>query len=463
MAKRREAMLTGSIPSALLKLAAPTVVVLVTQSFVGVAETYFVSFLGTNALAGVALVFPLLVLMQTMANGGVGGGVASAVARAQGAGRKADADTLLLHALVIAVGFGLLFTVAGFLAAPAVFRALGGSGDALSVALSYSHWIFGGAVLVWTVALLAAALRGSGNVVISAAVTLGGTLLLLPLSPALIFGFGPIPRLGVAGAGMAVVIYYFCAAAVLIGYLLRRRSPLRLSFDVRRLEWRLLADVMRVGSLSMLGTIQANLTVVLVTGVVGRFGTNAIAGYGIASRLDFLMIPLVFGLGSSVLTLVGTNIGAQQAARAERIAWVGAALAVAVTETIGIAAAIFPHGWLGLFTAAPDVLATGSLYLRLVAPFYGFFGLAMVLNFAGQGAGRVLWPLLAGLMRFGIATLGGWLVVAGLGGGLRALFGLVALATFAYGGVMAVALLAKGWGRPRLPRPERPCQASGYA
>jgi Na+-driven multidrug efflux pump len=200
-----------------------------------------------------------------------------------------------------------------------------------------------------------------------------------------------------------------------------------------------------------------------VTGVVGLFGTNALAGYGIASRLDFLMIPLVFGLGSSVLTLVGANIGAQQAARAERIAWVGAALAFALTETVGIAAAIFPRGWLGLFTAAPDVLATGSLYLRMVAPFYGFFGLAMVLNFAGQGAGRVFWPLLAGLMRLCIATLGGWAVVAGLGGGLKALFGLVALATFTYGGAMAAALLARGWGRPDLPRPERRCQASGCA
>jgi putative MATE family efflux protein len=448
MAAQRQVMLMGPIVPTILRLAVPTIVVLVAQAFVGVAETYFVSFLGTEALAGITLVFPLFMLMQTMSNGGVGGGVASAVARALGAGRKADADALLLHALVIAVGFGLMFTAGEFFGGPALYRALGGSGGALAAALTYGDIVFGGAILVWMVSLLCAALRGSGNVVVPAVVTLGSVFILLPLSPALIFGFGPVPRLGVAGAGVAVLIYYLVAAITLTGYLRSRHAALHLTFDLRRIERRLFVDVLRVGGLSALATIQSNLTVVLVTGAVGLFGTNAIAGYGIASRLDYLMIPLVFGLGAATLTMVGTNIGAEQLARAERIAWVGAFLAAGVTETIGLLAAIFPHGWLGLFTAEPDVLATGSVYLRTVAPFYGFFGLGLLLYFAGQGAGRVIWPVLAGLMRLVIAALGGWFVVAELGDGLTALFGLVAAATVAYGGLTAAALLVKGWRTP---------------
>src|SRR5207237_3159122 len=155
----------------------------------------------------------------------------------------------------------------------------------------------------------------------------------------LIFGWGPFPRLGVAGAGLAVVVYYLTAATVLIGFLRSSRSVIRLSFDPRRIERRLLLDVLRVGGLSAVGTIQANLTVVLVTGAVGLFDTHAIAGYGIASRLDYILIPLLFGLGTAVLTMVGVNIGAGQLARAERIAWNGGLAAAALTDTIALDAA----------------------------------------------------------------------------------------------------------------------------
>src|SRR5262249_55762958 len=159
---------------------------------------------------------------------------------------------------------------------------------------------------------------------------------------------------------------------------------LALSLDPRKLDRRLFRDVLSVGGLSAIGTIQANLTVVLVTGAVGLFGGQAIAGYGIASRLDYVLIPLLLGLGSAALTMVGLNIGPGHAARARRIAWIGALIAAGFTEAIGLAVALFPSAWLGLFSTDPQVLATGALYLRTVAPFYGLFGLGMLLYFAGQ-------------------------------------------------------------------------------
>ena len=449
----RRAMLDGPILSTMLRLAFPTVVVLVVQTFVGVAETYFVSFLGTDALAGIALVFPVLMLMQMMSNGGIGGGVASAVARAQGAGRREDADALALHALVIAIVFGLVFAAAEFLGGRSLYRALGGDAGALVAALAYADVIFSGAILVWIVSLLAAALRGAGNTVVPAIVTFGGVFILLPLSPLLIFGWGSVPRLGIAGAGVAVVIYYFAAAAVLIGYMRSSRSTLHLPFAWRCLEWRLFRDVLRVGGLSAIGTVQANLTVVLVTGAVGLFGIDAIAGYGIASRLDYVLIPLLFGLGTSALTMVGTNIGAGQVARAERIAWTGALVALAFTEAVGLTVTVFPRTWLGLFTADPAVLATGALYLRIVAPFYGLFGLGMLLYFSGQGAGRVVWPVLAGTTRLILAAGVGWLVVAGFGAGLGALFATVAAASITFGGITALALWLAGWRQASELRP----------
>ncbi len=459
MTERQKRLLTGPILPTLFGLAGPTVVVLLVQTGVGVAETYFVSNLGTDALAGVTLVFPALMLMQMMSNGGIGGGVSSAVARALGAGRQDDADALVLHAIAVAVALGLVFTAAEFFGGAALFRGMGGAGDVLGAALRYADVVFAGSILIWLTSLLAAALRGAGNVMVPALVTLIGAIIVVPLSPSLIFGWGPMPRMGVAGAGTAVLVYYFAATVALLVYLKSRASPLRLTLDPRRLQWRLFRDVLSVGGLSAISTIQMNLTVAIVTGMVGRYGADAVAGFGIASRLDYLLIPVLFGIGTGALTMVGTNIGARQYERARRIAWTAAIFAAVVTEIVGVVAAGVPRLWLGLFSDEPAVLATGTLYFRTVAPFYGLVGLGMLLYFAGQGAGRVTWPVLAGLARLFIAGIGGWLIVAQLGFGLPALFVAVATASIAYGGITAIAALLGPW-RPEPAAPLRAERAS---
>jgi len=250
---------------------------------------------------------------------------------------------------------------------------------------------------------------------------------------------------------MAVVIYYLVAALVLTGYLRSSRSTLRLPFDPGLIEWRLLGKILRVGGLSAIGTIQSNLTVVLVTGTVGLFGTDAIAGYGIASRLDYIQIPLLFALGSAALTMVGVNIGAGQTERAERIAWVAAWSAAAATELLGLAVTIFPNAWLMLFSTNPEVLAAGSIYFRTVAPFYGVAGFGLLLYFAGQGAGRVMWPVLGGSVRLLIAAGIGWIVVNKFGGGLRELFMAVAAGSIVSTVIVGAALRFLGWGPPATP------------
>jgi len=235
------------------------------------------------------------------------------------------------------------------------------------------------------------------------------------------------------------------AALALVLYLRSRRSLLRLK--ISPLHGRHFKDILGVGLLSAIGTVQVNLTVTFVTAAVGRFGADAIAGYGIASRLEYIQIPLLFGLGTAVVTMVGINIGAEQMMRARRIAWVGAALAFGVTEFIGLAVAAFPHAWLGLFSDEPRVLALGTLYLRNVAPFYGAIGLALVLYFASQGAQRVLLPVLAGTVRMVIAAFIGWSAVVWLGASLGTLFQIIALAAVTYGVLTAAAMLSGAWGR----------------
>ena len=440
-AARTQRLLEAPIATTLLRLAAPNAIILVVQTALNILEAYFVGALGADALAGIALTFPLVMLMQTMSAGGMGGGVASAVARALGAGRRRDADALVFHAIVVAVAMGALFTVGMLTAGPALYAAMGGTGRTLDAALAYSNVVFAGAVAFWLFNILAAVIRGTGNMALPAVTGVVNALLILAISPSLIFGLGPFPRLGIAGAGVALLIYYVMGAAVFAAYLVSPRSLARLTVRGVRLRPALFGAILRVGAPGALNTVQTNLTVIVLTGLVGPFGTFALAGYGMGARLEYLQIPLVFAIGSALVTMVGTNVGAGQTLRAQRITWVGAALAAGVTEVIGLAAALFPHAWLGIFSSEPEVLAAGTTYLRIVGPTYGFFGLGLALYFASQGAGRMLWPLLAGFARLTVAAFAGWLTIR-WGGALPALFTTMAIALVVFGSTVAIAISA---------------------
>ena len=445
-ARARAAMLEGPILGTLLGLALPTIAVLIAQTAVNVAEGYYVGLLGTEALAGVAVVFPVYMLMMMMSGGGLGSGVASAVARAIGAGRQRDADALVLHAIVLAVLVGALFTWGTIQGGPWLYHVLGGRDGALEAALTYSNWIFAGSIAIWVVNLLAAALRGSGNVKVPALVTLYGALLMIPASPALIFGFGPIPRLGIAGGGLAFALYFGGAMLVLLRYMASGRSGLALRWA--RLEWRLFADILKVGLPTAASTVLTNLTVILVTGAVGLFGTDALAGYGIASRLDYLLIPVLFGLSSAVLTMVGVNIGAGLRGRAREVAWTGGLVGAGFAGVVGLVIALHPGLWLNLFTHDAEVLAPATTYLSIVAPAYGLFGLGFVISFAGQGAGHMLWPFLGVTGRLLIAAGLGWVAVSVFGAGVATLAAIVAGSFAAYAALCCMAMTSRSvWGR----------------
>ena len=464
MDPRTRLLLEGPIARTLLRLAGPNVLVMLAQAASGLIETYFIGKLGTDALAGVALVFPLIMLMQMMSAGAMGGGIASAIARALGGGRRADANALVLHSLLIALGFGLTFMVVMLGAGRSLYALMGGSGASLAAALTYSNWVFAGVVLVWLFNSLAAAIRGTGNMAMPAIVICVGTVVLVPLSPLLIFGLGPFPALGIAGGAVALLLYYLVGTLVLAVYLWSGRSVLRPSLRGTRLRWPLFRDILRVGLVAALVTVSTNLTIIIGTGFVGQWGPAAIAGYGTGTRLEYLLVPLVFGLGAPLVAMVGTNIGAGQRERALRAAWIGAGIATGLTEAIGLAAAAFPRAWLSLFDTAPGMLDAGATYLRAVGPFYGMLGLALSLYFASQGAGRLLWPVLANFVRLGIAAFGGWLALH-FGGGLLQVFLVQSAALVAFGLINAAAVAGGSWfgpvAWPRLPKAWSPNAVKG--
>ena len=445
LSPRTRQLLDGAIVPTLLKLAAPNVAVMMIQAVLTTADAFWVGRLGSDALAGVSLVFPIVMLMQTMSAGGMGGGVASAVARALGGGRRQDASALVLHATVIALVMGALFTLVVVGAGPVLYRAMGGRDGALDAALIYSNVIFAGAVAPWLYNTLGSVVRGTGNMTVPAIVMAISALLQIVLTPALVLGWAGAPRLGIAGAGVSTVIAFSLGSAVLLAYLRSGRSLVRLELRGVRLRAALFADILRVGAPGALNTVMTNLTVVLLTGLVGPFGTFALAGYGMGARLEYLQIPLVFGFGSALVAMVGTNVGAGRLARAERVAWVGAALAAGVTTTIGLTGALAPWLWLGMFTTDPSVLMAGAMYLWIVGPFYGFFGLGLALYFASQGAGRLLWPLIAGFIRLTVAAVGGYIVTRWLNLDLPWLYAVMALALVCFGTTTALAVRYGAW------------------
>jgi putative MATE family efflux protein len=455
--RRTKMLLEGPIVATLLKMSAPNILVMVAQASTGLIETYFIGKLGIDSLAGVALVFPGLMLMQMMSAGAMGGGISSGIARALGAGRRADADSYVLHALVISVALGIAFSVIFLGGGRWIYALLGGDGASLTAALAYSDVIFGAAILVWIFNALGNVLRGTGNMAVPAWVTCVGIVFLVPLSPCLIFGIGPFPRLGIAGGAVAVILYYAAGTAVLAWYLWSGRSVLTPRLRGVPLRWAHFREILRIGAVAAISTVQTNLTVAATTGLVGAFGPGAIAGYGVGSRLEYLLIPLVFGMGGPLVALVGTNIGAGRPHRAMQVAWIGVAVSFVLTETIGLTAATFPHAWLSLFGTEPAMLAAGEAYFHAVGPFYGFFGGGMALYFASQGAGKLLWPLTGGMLRLVIAVLGGWLALRWFGD-LGAVFLALGIAIGVYGVFTVTAIAAGGWfGWPNLATLRQTC------
>ena len=443
MDPRTRALLEGPIVPTLLRLALPNVAVMVVQAAIGLIETYFVAKLGTDALAGMALVFPLLMVVQMISAGAMGGGILSSVARALGSNRGQDANILVWHAVAIAAGLGVLTTAAAFAGGPRLYALMGGRDGSLAAALTYSNLVFAAAIPLWLYNSLAAVIRGTGNMIVPAGVTVLGALVLIPLSPALIFGLGPLPRLGIAGGAAAVVAFYVVGSAIFAVYLWSGRGVLRPALRPPPLAWAPTREILRIGAISSLVSLTTNISIATATGLAGTFGPAAVAGYGTGARLEYLLVPLVFGLGAPLAAMVGTAIGAQRRDRALRVAWTGAAIATALTEAIGLAATAFPEAWVSLFGDDPTMTAVGVQYLHVVGPFYGFFGMGLALYFASQGAGRLGWPLLAALLRVTIATGGG--VIAVQTAGLFGLFLALGLALAVFGLVNAIAIASGAW------------------
>jgi Na+-driven multidrug efflux pump len=262
----------------------------------------------------------------------------------------------------------------------------------------------------------------------------------------LALGIGGWHGLGMAGPAVSTITAMTGSALLQGRALWGGGLGFKPAFRGIALQPRLFWEILRVGLISSVTVLTSNLTTIGLTGLVGRFGVATLAGYGIGVRLEFMLSPLAYGIGSGLTTLVGVAVGAQNWKRAVRVAWTGGLAAFAMIGAIGWIVALVPEGWSRLFTNDPMVIATTVAYLTHVAPFYCLFGLGMVLSAASQGAGRMKAPLYAGLGRMIVAVAGGWFAVEQLGAGLDGAFIAIAIGVILYGAMMAGPLLVKPWG-----------------
>jgi putative MATE family efflux protein len=406
---------------------------------------HFVGRLGPGALAGISLVFPLIMLMQQMANASMGGAIASAVARAIGAGRHADASALVVHGVIIAVGMAMIFAAVLLIFGPAIYTLMGGAGEIRAAALEYSNALFAGSLAYWLLSTLTSVVRGAGQAAVLAVVYLAAEALHIVLVPVLMFGAGPLPPLGITGAGIATVISFAASSTVLAWYIASGRTAIAVTLRGMRLSRRLFGEILRVGAPMSFQPVLNNLALAALTGFVGTMGAAQLAGFGIAARLEYLLYPLAFGLGAGVLTMFGTNIGAGRDGRAARIAWMAAALATAVTGCVGLFALILPGAWTGLFTQAPDIHTLAAEYLVIMSLAFPFLGLGLTLSSAFQAAGRPLWPLLGITSRVAVVVLGGWIAVRLPGSGLGHIAVVATLGLIAYGATLGISFRAGLW------------------
>jgi putative MATE family efflux protein len=327
------------------------------------------------------------------------------------------------------------------LCGPFLYRLMGGQGAVLSLALAYSNVVFSGAISIWALNVLANVVRGTGNMGLPAFVIIGSVLGHVLLSSTLIFGWGPMPALGPAGAGWGLVISFGVGSIVLLAYLRTTTTLVTLAFRGVAFRWKLFAEILKVGIPGMLNVGMTNLSVVILTGIAGRLGQETAIGYAMGARLEYLLIPLAFGFGTAIVTMVGTNWGAKQFERARQIAWTGGVTVALACGTIGAYFALFPRLWMGLFSEEEEIIRAGSAYLRIVGPIYAFYGLGMALYFAAQGLGRVRAIVAANGVRVAVSACGGLLAVFWLDAGPAGFFMAIAAGFCVYGGLTACALL----------------------
>lgn len=442
---QQQALLTAPIGATLFRTSAPNVIAMFILLATSMAEAWYVGQLGTAALAGLALGFPMYMLTNMLSAGAIGGAIGGAVAQRLGAGDRDGAEAVAFHAVILALILSALFAVIFLLGGSVIYSLLGGKGDVLRQALAYSDVLFAGVFILWLFNSLGSVIRGTGQMKAAALWMAVASVIQIVVGGLLILGIGPFPQLGLVGAAVAGLLAFGIGTVGQALYLFSGRAGIRLRLRGIPIERRYFAAILKVGLVASVGPVSSVGTIIVITGFAARVSDATLAGFGIGSRLEFLMIPLIFGIGATCITMIGVHFGAGEIDRGHRIGWTGGLASAAIAGTIGLVLAAFPFLWADLFSDSEVVRQACSAYLRIVGPTYAFFGLGLCLYFASQGAGRVFWPVVGNVTRFSIVLGGGLIMNAVAEITVEGLFTLVAVGIVTYGVIVAGSVKLGAW------------------
>ncbi|GIW43706.1 MAG: cation efflux system protein [Candidatus Binatia bacterium] len=393
-------LLTLSPTTAILRLALPTMSVMVAAAVSNILYTYYVSRLGPEALAAVSLVFPITLIAITAVGGGLGAGTASAISRALGRGQLGLANRIAGEGFKLSVISGLVFGGVVCATAAPVFTLLGGRGVVLDQAVAFARVLFGGAAISFAAAILDNILRAAGDSRTPAAWATASLVLQLFLTPAFMFWLD----WGLLGAAFATLAAQLFTVLPRLYTLTLRQGRLGLRLQFSGGGYESAVEILRVATPSALSTFSNYVGLLVLTGVVARFGDRYLAAYGLGTRLDFVLLSLNYGFAVAVLTLVGMAVGASELQRAQRYVLHAGLLTGTTLGLLAVLLTLYPNLWLARFTRDPEVLAVGRDYLHWVAPTYPFVGWSMLCGFAFQATGRASLPMFWTLARVSLVV-----------------------------------------------------------
>ncbi len=388
MEKETNKLTEGPILKSLITLSIPIIFANILQTAYQLTDTFWVGRLGTVAVAAVSLSFPVIFLLISL-----GGGLAMAgtilVAQYKGKENREAVDHITSQTLLLVIFISLILAAIGYLLSPLLIHLMGAESGVFTSAVSYLKISFIGIVFVFSFMVFQSLMRGVGDVKTPAIIVLGTVLLNLVLDPLFIFGYGPVPGFGVAGAAVATICTQGLAA--LIGFILLLRGKRELQLHIRDLrpDFNLIKRMFNLGFPAAIEQSTRALGMTIMTFLVASFGTLTIAAFGIGSRiLSFVIIPAL-GLSMATSTLTGQNIGAGKIKRAERIVKLSALTGFVVLTMVGILFFIFAKQITGIFIPGEtETIMTSAFFIRIMALTFGFIGVQMAINGGFRGSGN---------------------------------------------------------------------------
>ncbi len=439
---RIQLVLNGPIHKMLFKLAAPNMVSVFFMLVVGFAEPFFAGKLGIIQLASVAITYPLVSLSGMIGAGAVGGGVVSALSRSIGKNDLNRANVVIWHSFIIYGVVALTFFIVFVFFSKSLFIAMGAEESVVEKAVGYSRIFFILSPTIFLFYLMMSIYRSFGDYQFLAVINVLLGLLQLFLSGALSLGWFFFPSLGINGLVLAFVIPQGLAGVFMFISILFGKYPVR--FKILSLRKEIFVDILNVGGLGAINSTSIALTMIITTTFISRFGTEAIAGYGVCARLEQTLIPLAFGVGGVLTSCVGTNFGANQFYRARKSAWFGATFIASIAAIAGITFSVSPSLWLDFYTTDLDAYLIGALYLSIVAPFFPLFAFGKTLYFASQGTGKMLVPISGAITRLFIVTVFGFICIY-LKLEIKYLFFVIGIAMSSVGLILSLNMFGPVW------------------